>query len=384
MVYQATRGDAPVRLGPTVQNVPDFGPSVMSRSGYTDPEQFELERTRVLGRHWLLAGRSDQVAQPGDWLSFEGHGETIVVTRQPDGSLAGFHNVCRHRGPSFVTALQGCGARRFSCPYHGWVYDTKGVVVGVPEREDFDAKHLEGLRAPVVAADEWGGWVWINLAGEAAPPLLESIGPEISLDLGKFKMEDMVLHEVVEWDVPVSYKAIVDGFNEIYHTASLHHVSPTWTKSARDTSFHIVGNNYMCFVPRAEKREALAQDWDHHQHAICHYVVFPNTVFNCNPNHVQVFNPIPIDVDRTRFLCWELIYPGDRNDPVYEAYFQDTMVHWDRLKIVVGEDIDIYQQLKRTKRSSGYTHHVLSERECKIAHYHENIARMISSIDELD
>ena len=26
--------------------------------------------------------------------------------------------------------------------------------------------------------------------------------------------------------------------------------------------------------------------------------MFPNTVFNCNPEHIQVFNPIPIDVDR--------------------------------------------------------------------------------------
>jgi hypothetical protein len=233
------------------------------------------------------------------------------------------------------------------------------------------------LRAPAVAVDEWGGWVWINLAADAAPPLLDAIGPEISLDLGQFRMQDMVLHEVAEWDVPVSYKAIVDGFNEIYHTAALHHVSPAWTKSARDTTFHIVGNNYMCFVPRAERREQLEQGWDHHQNAICHYVVFPNTVFNCNPTHVQVFNPIPIDVDRTRFLCWELIYPGDRNDPEYEAYYQDTMVHWDHLKQVVGEDIDIYQQLERTKRSSGYTHHVLSERECKIAHYHETMARLI-------
>ena len=51
--------------------------------------------------------------------------------------------------------------------------------------------------------------------------------------------------------------------------------------------------------------------------------------------------------------------------------------HWEHLKKVVGEDIDIYEQLARTKRSSAYTHNILSERECKIGHYHENISRMI-------
>jgi phenylpropionate dioxygenase-like ring-hydroxylating dioxygenase large terminal subunit len=320
------------------------------------------------------------VAQPGDWLTFEGHGETVVITRQPDGSLAAFHNVCQHRGPAIVPDIQGCGARRFTCPYHGWVYDTTGKVVGVPEREDFDPAHLDGLRAPAVAADEWGGWVWINLLGpDQAPSLVDSIGPEITADLGQFRMEDMVLHEVVEWDVPVSYKAIVDGFNEIYHTKELHHVTPDWTKAARDTSFHIVGDNYMCFVPRYEYLDQLVQEWDHHKWAICHYVVFPNTVFNCNPGHIQVFNPIPIDVDRTRFLCWEIIYPGDQSDPEYQAYYERTMQHWAGLKVVVGEDIAIYDQLERTKRSSGYTRHILNERECKIAHYHENMDRKIRS-----
>ena len=83
----------------------------------------------------------------------------------------------------------------------------------------------------------------------------------------------------------------------------------------------------MCFVPRSQHREQLEQDWDHHKWAICHYVVFPNTVFNCNPEHIQVFNPIPIDVDRTRFLCWEIVYPGDMRrscrvdlDPCQQAH----------------------------------------------------------------
>ena len=47
------------------------------------------------------------------------------------------------------------------------------------------------------------------------------------------------------------------------------------------------------------------------------------------------------------------------------------------LKGVVGEDISIYDQLARTKRSSGYTSHILSARECKIAHYHETMDRLI-------
>jgi choline monooxygenase len=136
-------------------------------------------------------------------------------------------------------------------------------------------------------------------------------------------------------------------------------------------------------VLRAPRRhlDALAEDWDHHRYAICHYVVFPNTVFNCNPEHVQVFNPIPIDVDRTRFLCWELIYP-DLDDPEYAEYHERDDEALGRLKVVVGEDIEIYDQLARTKRSSGYTKPHPQRRECKIAHYHENMDRKIRGADQ--
>lgn len=377
MVYVPTRGDAPPRIGPEVRQIPDFGPSTVDRHVYTDPMRFELERERVLRQSWLLAGRSSEIPERGDWLSYEGHGETVVVTRQPDGGLAAFHNVCQHRGPSIVGADKGCGARRFTCPYHGWVYDTAGKLVGVPEREDFDPAVLDGLRAPEVAADEWGGWVWINLAADDAPPLLDWIGPEITTDLGQFRMEDMILLDKLVWDVPVNYKAIVDGFNEVYHVTELHHVPSEFTKSARGTSFHLVGQNSMMFVPRPTTLDKLDETGDHHRYTICHYVVFPNTVFNCNPDQLQIFNPVPIDVDRTRFICWQLVYPADEGDPNYEAYYAKMDAHWKALQSVVAEDIAIYQQLARTQRSMGYRRNVLSERECKIGKYHQTMERLI-------
>ena len=98
--------------------------------------------------------------------SFEGHGETIVITRQADGGVAAFHNVCMHRGPSFVTELKGCKARRFTCPYHGWVYDTTGKLVGVPETHH-EISQLEAA-APgteVHPAKAWKEMIHRYLAG---------------------------------------------------------------------------------------------------------------------------------------------------------------------------------------------------------------------------
>ena len=377
MVFRPTRGDAPARNGPGVPQLPGIEGSVLDASVYTDPVRFELERERVLNRSWLVAARSSELPDTGDFVRFESHGETIVVTRQPDGSCAAFHNVCSHRGPRIVSADCGSGARRFTCPYHGWVYDTTGKLVGVPEREDFCEAHLAAANAKSVAVDEWAGWVFVNFAGDAAPPLLDWIGPEIVEDLGRFRMEDMIVHEKLVFDVPVSYKAIVDGFNEVYHSTQLHQVPPPFTKAARAASFFVAGNNGMMFVPRPDALEQLAETGDHHQYTICHYTVFPNTVFNNNPDQIQCFNPIPIDVDRTRFICWELVYPHDPENPEDQKYWTAAMAHWEILKYIVGQDIGIYQELAATKRSSGYTQNIFSQRECKLTHYHQVMDEMI-------
>ena len=76
------------------------------------------------------------------------------------------------------------------------MYDLRGAVVGVPDREDFDPAALDGLAAPGIDCAEWGGWVWAVLAGPGtAPPLADWLGSDITTDLGAYRMQDMQLVE---------------------------------------------------------------------------------------------------------------------------------------------------------------------------------------------
>jgi phenylpropionate dioxygenase-like ring-hydroxylating dioxygenase large terminal subunit len=372
-----TRGDGPPRHGPEVRQIPDVGPSTLDASVYTDPGRYELERTLVLRNSWLIAGRSSELPEPGDWIVYEGHGETVVVCRQADGSVAAFHNVCQHRGAR-ITAESGCGAKRFTCPWHGWVYGTDGDLLGVPDRGDFDASQLEGLRAPAVAAEEWGGWVWIFLAGPGAAPSLESWLGEVGPELAAYRMEDMVLVEKLVYDVPVNYKAIVDGFNEMYHIAELHKVPGPDVKAGRETSYQLLRQNSMMVVPLSRTLEPLAETGDHQAHAICHYVVFPLAVFNNNPEHLQLFHPVPIGPTQTRFVVWQLVYEGNQE---YESLVD---VLWSFLKPIVEQDIFVFNELAATKQSMAYTHNRFNERECKPTGYHAAMEAMVRGASAFD
>ncbi len=269
-----TRGDGPVRFAPDIPNTPGTSETVPS-SWYTDPERFELERKYVLNPSWQIMCRSEELTEAGDHVVWEGHGETIVITRRKDGGLDGFHNVCLHRGARIVRDSGKC-ARRFKCPWHDWVYDYAGNVVGVPDRDDFDQDILNNLKAPQVELAEWGGWVWGVLAGPGvAPPLKEWLGEDILVDLGAYRMEDMYLREKITWYVDVNWKVVIDAFNEFYHAPALHHIPPQDVKDGREMRIFEFDRHSMMVVPLKGALPKLQENPDHQSVAICHYTIFP-------------------------------------------------------------------------------------------------------------
>jgi phenylpropionate dioxygenase-like ring-hydroxylating dioxygenase large terminal subunit len=373
MVHTPTRGAGPARFGPGVALIPDIGPGTLDAGVYTDPERYQRERTAVLAPSWQVIGRSSELPEPGDFITWEGQGETIVVTRRRDGGVSGFHNVCQHRGARIVKEPSGC-ARRFSCRWHNWVYDLQGAVVGVPDREDFDPASLDGLAAPAVECAEWGGWVWAVLAGLGkAAPLLDWLGPDITADLDVYRMEDMRLVERLTWDVPVNWKVIVDAFNENYHAAHLHakNTTPQDVKDGRFSTYFVFGRHAMMVIPYKGVLARLRETGDHQGTAICHYTVFPTAVFNCNPMHIQLFRAVPLSVDRSRFECWELQY-ADTD----QSYQDSVNAHWGRLQKVVAEDVEIWGEVAATSDSSAYRRNILNNRECKITAFHRTIQEM--------
>jgi choline monooxygenase len=97
-------------------------------------------------------------------------------------------------------------------------------------------------------------------------------------------------------------------------------------------------------------------------------------VFTNNPNHIRLFRAVPIAVDRTRFETWELQYPdGD------ETYREAVDRHWERLKKVVQEDVEIFQEWAAARMSSAHPYNILNDHECKIAFFHRTVQDMLDA-----
>ena len=370
-----TRGDGTLRVGRDMPLVPPIGPTRVDAAVYVSEEQWERERTTLFRETWYVVDRSSVIAEPGDFLVWEEFGETVVVRRADDGSLSAFHNVCQHRGARIVDPESQCEGRvghckngRFACPWHGFVYDESGMVVHVPDRADFDDAELTGLRAPTVAVEDWGGWIWINLAGDRAEPLVDYLGPEVVEELGHYRMEHMVLHAKREWVIPTNWKAVVDGFIEVYHVSETHQETIPGTLALRDTYQHLLGRHSMYVIPFADSLDQLLDSQDHVAQALSHYLVFPNSIFNCLPTHIQAFQPVPIDARTAKYTAWNLIQPGGD-----DAFVKEMDARWEHFTRVAAEDLHAATQVGATMRSAGYARNLMNAREIRIPHFLDNV-----------
>ena len=105
---------------------------------YTDPDIYELEVEKIINRNWILAGHLSQWAEPGDFRVLNVGRESAIVVRGKDGELKGFANVCRHRGSHVCLEAEG-HVDKFTCPYHGWMYDIDGNLIAARNMaDDFD------------------------------------------------------------------------------------------------------------------------------------------------------------------------------------------------------------------------------------------------------
>jgi phenylpropionate dioxygenase-like ring-hydroxylating dioxygenase large terminal subunit len=82
----------------------------------------------------IAVGRESDVAEPGSFLTHDGAGVPVLVTRDHGGRLHAMLNVCRHRGTRLVFARAGV-ARSLVCTQHAWTYDLCGRLASPSPHE---------------------------------------------------------------------------------------------------------------------------------------------------------------------------------------------------------------------------------------------------------
>ena len=206
---------------------PELGTGPVSYEDAISPEYFEAERAAIFERTWLYVGRSERIAKPGSYFTRELPGElaSVVVARGLDGSVHAFHNVCAHRGNKVVwqehPGEESSGScRQFQCKYHGWRYGLDGQVVHITNQDEFFDIDPSTLRMPRVHAEEFAGFVFVNLADDPEP-LREHLGERL-VELETYPFERMTQRYGFSTRIKGNWKLAIDSVCEWYHPAYVH------------------------------------------------------------------------------------------------------------------------------------------------------------------
>jgi choline monooxygenase len=192
---------------------------------YTSEELFEKERRLIFGEYPLFVGLSCDLPGPGSWKTFNCPGTPLLITRDRDGRLRAMLNICQHRAMQVVPPGCGDGARRFTCPYHGWTYDIDGRLSGIPGPEGF-ADVDRGQRNLIeLPTEERYGMMFVATNPKATFDLEQffcGLGEQLAL----FSFETWKsIVDVHEHRVQANWKMVWDSHCEGYHFANLHQYS---------------------------------------------------------------------------------------------------------------------------------------------------------------
>jgi phenylpropionate dioxygenase-like ring-hydroxylating dioxygenase large terminal subunit len=186
---------------------------------YTSPDWLAQELDRVFGRAWLLAAHCSEL-ESQSFSVFEIAGESILLTRDADGALRAFYNVCQHRGALLCAEERG-RTRSFRCPYHHWEYALDGRLSNAPgagaAAADADG---EPIRLSPVHVAERFGFIWVCLS--ATPPRIDDYLAPVAHFLAAYRPEQYRLKNESVVEVEANWKASADVNNEGYHVPMLH------------------------------------------------------------------------------------------------------------------------------------------------------------------
>ncbi len=334
---------------------------------YLDPALEQLEQKRVFGGNWQAIARTEQLLQPGDFVTTDFAGEPILAVRGADEKLRAFFNVCRHHAAAVATAP--CGhAQSFRCPYHGWNYGLDGTLKGMPEFAgvcNFD-RSTHGL-VPV-AIDTWEKFVFVNLLADPEP-LPHFLGDMVSL-VSPLSLDQMHFHSRRDYELNCNWKVYVDNYLDGgYHVPHLH----KGLNSVLDYSHYTIENGRNFCL---QSSPMVASDVDVQVSATrtgdraWYFWIYPNFMINIYEGVMDTNLVLPLAVDRCRVI--------------FDFYFSDVSSVRDDLnrvsiatsEKVQEEDVAICESVQKGLASRAYGAGRLSvKREAGEHLFHRLLAR---------
>lgn len=315
---------------------------------YTSEGRFREERETVLEQGWHCLGRSDELSDPGDYLTAHVLDEPLIAVRGQDGKVRVLSNICRHRA---MPLAQGQGnIKRFLCPYHAWSYRLDGTLLRAPHMDNagFDPK---SCRLPEFPVFEWNGFIYVSLGAEAKPLEPQLRGLDELIRAYEPETYEIVHSEEEVWRC--NWKCLVENFMEGYHLSVVHPATLrgyTPTELARKSVSGSAFTSYIAHYPdsippRGTGAPGLSPAQRHASHL---FAVFPAQVVSISANLLVSLMLRPLDADSVAVRWTMSVHPGDRDADL----IRQRIALWQEVNREDREKLELLQKGLRSRHAT--------------------------------
>lgn len=294
-------------LGAATQGLPG--------SAYTSDAFWQREAAQLFPASWVFVAFAHQLAATGDAIPVTVAGQPVLLLRNREGEIHGFHNVCRHRCLKLVDSPCNVGSM-LKCPYHAWAYNLNGELKATPYFGGRDSHRAEGFDRSQnglipVRTVVWHDWIFVNLDGRAED-FDDFIAP-FRRNLEALNLARATLVGVIDLGVVnANWKALMENFIEPYHVQFVH--KKTTEQPLRDHYTVIDGACLGSAVDLPEDQKTASRGTNTLAVSSRYLTLFPNFVFGRYfPDQIGVHLNTALGPGQTRQQ--RAIYMTDGSNP---------------------------------------------------------------------
>ena len=353
---------------------------------YSHPEMTRLELERILRPSWQLVTHVSALKKTGDFATLDLGPDAAFVIRDRDGTIRGFHNVCRHRGARLLDGSGSCPVS-LTCPYHGWSYRHDGTLTGVPLRESFPDLDRAAHSLRPVKVDIAFGFVFVALSG-SPPPVAQTWGV-LGEELAPYRFEDMEFLgpiTIEHWNV--DWKIAMDNYLESYHVPighpALYRLLKPDFEDQRAVPGVARGVGWIREQPSSRWSERLYQRLvgtiaqhlpEANRKCWRGYSMLPNLGIDISPDQIDFFQVLPGGPGKTIIRSGVLGLPDARREMRIARYLTNRINRQTN-----QEDILLCERVQRGLQSSSYVPGRLSTLERWMAEFHDLLRERIPEV----
>ena len=360
-------------------NSTDMAPEQLEipMSYYLDEDLWKQEMQEIFYKIPLPVAMSVALPNPGDFKAMRVVGREIILSRGKDGRMNAMLNVCRHRAMKLVP--EGCGnARRFTCGYHAWTYDTDGKLTGVPAEDTFGDVDRDEYSLVRLACEERAGIIFVCLTA----------GREIDVDawlgdalphLERLELDKCVHFTTKELAGP-NWKVTLDGYLESYHFSTLHPDTVALTNHTNRATFDAVGphcRNVFALKSMDAMAETARDEWEPAAALGLIYWLFPGMSIAGGMRERTVVSIILPGDSWGESMTWQTTLMRRAPETAAELEEAEKTADW-FFAAFRDEDYAAQQLVQDGLASLADKHMIIGRNEIAVQHAHESVRRLMN------